>query len=201
MYQSFDTPFGVSSKPPPPADSERDENKERSKPFDSERDEPQQVTEGHEQQSYQFINLHNIPDKELAASPKTGFVEYCFKHVDDVDFIIDFKKFLEVAELPDKSWQMDGLITQYNYYLLDNANISDKDEFAELMAAYFGTRSKENIMSLLQQEFDAGIDVGMQRGVQETAKRAYAVGVDLPIIKLLTNYSDDDLQKLLTNDP
>ncbi|WP_243466150.1 hypothetical protein [Sodalis glossinidius] len=87
------------------------------------------------------------------------------------------------------------------YYIAERGNTSDESQFLQHIAAK-ATDYQEDIMTIAEQLEAKGIQLGEQKGRQESARsiacQMLARGMEHDVVKVCTALSDHDLDDLMS---
>jgi recombination-promoting nuclease RpnB len=117
-------------------------------------------------QPFQLIELNQIPDEKLRRSLWAGVMGLAMKHIFDRDILPALRSFMDLLKVLKNQHAGDDYVVSLLYYLYERGDISDENQFQELIARELPKDIGAKTMTLAQLHRQEGIQLGVQQGVQ-----------------------------------
>ncbi|MFY7790431.1 MAG: Rpn family recombination-promoting nuclease/putative transposase [Polynucleobacter sp.] len=157
-------------------------------------DAPRDLVERYCLTPFHLIDLGQISDEAIKSHAWSGVVEFALKHIFSRDMLPWLK---EVTELMHHLASQDGrdLISIVLQYMLERGEVSDRDEFFNLIDTQVSPEVGETIMSLAVQLREEG----RLEGQYLVAKRLLEEGADTAFVVKVTGLTLEQLTQLQTH--
>lgn len=168
------------------------------------------------QQAFPLVDITTIPDEEILTHRRVALLQLVQKHIRTRDML---ELAVELASLIEKWQYSKEQCKSLLYYIAKAGNTIDGERFIRTLAEKAPTY-REDFMTIAEQleakgekrgeargyqlgrqdGVNEGLQQGLEKGRQEAtrqlAKQLFANGVDRQIIKISTDLTDDELDKL-----
>ena len=162
-------------------------------------DAPRELVEAYFLKPFTLLDLSKIDDAELKRKTWAGVMELTMKHIFARDMLPILK---EIIPLINHLAQSDGkmLAETVLTYILDRAELSNKDAFIDLVKTNFTPDIEEEIMSTFAELCkEEGMQQGMELAMAQIAERLLEKNEDPARIAELTNLPLEKITELKRN--
>lgn len=158
-------------------------------------DAPRELVDRYFLKPFQLLDLSKIDDEVLKQNVWSGIMTFVLKHI----FERDMLPFLQdIASLLKKIDENDGqdLLGIVLQYIIERAELSDKNAFFELINANISYETGGEIMTIAEQLRLEGELRGELRGKLETAQEMLKAGTDIEFIAKVTHLPIEKIKAL-----
>ena len=158
-------------------------------------DAPRELVDRYFLKPFQLLDLSKIDDEVLKQNVWSGIMTFVLKHI----FERDMLPFLQdIASLLKKIDENDGqdLLGIVLQYIIERAELSDKNAFFELINANISYETGGEIMTIAEQLRHEGELRGKLEGKLETAQEMLKAGTDIEFIAKVTHLPIEKIKAL-----
>jgi predicted transposase/invertase (TIGR01784 family) len=161
-------------------------------------DAPKELVEAYLLKPFFLVDLNVIEDAVLKERAWVGIMELTLKHIfarDIQPYLADITALMKMLGAEGKTFTETVLI-----YILDKAEIKDKEAFFNLIKAELSEETGEKIMTIAEQlrieGMQKGIEKGIEKGRQEIIGKLLQAGMSIAEIAKLLNLPIDEVKQL-----
>ncbi|MEI6096179.1 MAG: Rpn family recombination-promoting nuclease/putative transposase [Gammaproteobacteria bacterium] len=162
-------------------------------------DAPRELVDSYFLKPFQLLDLNQISDADLKKNIWSGVMGFTLKHIFERDMLPFLQEFAPILRVVDQNHGQNylGLVLQY---IVQSAELSDKNAFFELINTHISEETGEKIMTLAEQlKLEGEIRgelKGKLEGKLETAQEMIAQGLDLNLIAKVTHLPIEKIKAL-----